>query len=396
MERDNAIYLTTRIYPNTNGGTQHNIGTCSYLQKYLEMTMISLLDPQYLAEDAQKEADKYNFQTVFSYAFNKIGIMDRFCLLESVDNNVLTTIYSEIGAKSVSWIFYTLKMLPYVERIRKHYPGLKYIYISHNAEFMNIKSDIIRYDSINNVNKLRHMIKLIRVKAYIRKEEEAIKTSDKIFSISNNDTDYLSERYKVRINKFILNKPMITYCSRRNPDKWKDENYTHSVLIVGNMNWYPTVSGIIRFIDNVYYKLKEADTSLRLYIVGANPVKELLNKADSDSSIVVTGFVESVDDYYEQCDIAVVPIYEGTGAKLKVLEAVGNYIPVVLTQYVAKDYEGIEEIVPIAEDDSSLIHYMLELMNSEMKRKILCEQEQNYYVRYMKVNKYVDRLFEGY
>lgn len=395
MIRNNAIYLTTRIYPNTNGGTQHNIGTCKYLQKYHNMTMISLLDPKYSTEEAQTEADSYNFDTVFEYAHPKLGIVDRFCLLEAVDSNVLSTIYSIITGKSVSWIFFTLKMLPYIEKIRKHYPRLKYIYISHNAEFMNIRSDIMQYDSINKVHKFRHIIKLIQVKAYILRESEAIKLSDKIFSISNNDSEYLAKKYEVDINKFILNKPMITYFSKRNENKWKDENYSHSILIVGNMNWYPTVKGIVRFIDNIYYKLKASDASLKLYVVGANPAPELSEKANSDPSIIVTGFVESVDVYYEQCDIAAVPIYEGTGAKLKVLEAVGNHIPVVLTQYVAKDYEGIEEAASVAKDDTSFAQLLLELMNTESKRKKLCEQEQKYYDEYMKENRYVDRFFEG-
>ena len=395
MKRDNAIYLTTRIYPNTNGGTQHNIGTCRYLQRYLNVTMVSLLDPKYSIEDAQVETDRYALDAVFEYACAKSGIIDKFCLLEPVDSNVLATIYSVIETKSVSWIFYTLKILPYVEKIRKHYPKLKYIYISHNAEFMNIKNDIIQYDNINNVHKLRHMIKLVQAKAYILREREAIKVSDKIFSISNSDSVYLSKRYRDDIDKFVLNKPMIAYSTKRNKNKWTDENYSHSILIVGNMNWYPTVKGIIRFIENVYYKLRETDTSLQLYIVGANPAQELYKKADIDSSIIITGYVESVNDYYEKCDIAVVPIYEGTGAKLKVLEAVGNRIPVVLTQYAAKDYEGIEKAASVAKDDASLTELVLELMNSAIKRKRLIEQEQKYYVEYMKVNKYVDRFFEG-
>ncbi len=395
MKRDNGIFLTSRIYPNTNGGTQHNIGTCNYLCKYLDMTMISLLDSKYSIEDAQEEVGRYNFDTVFSYAHSKLGIINRFCLLEAVDTNVLGTAYSVIDAKSVSWIFYTLKMLPYVEKIRKHYPKLMYIYISHNAEFMNIKNDIIQYDRINNVKKLRHAIKLIQAEAYIRREKSAIKLSNRTFSISDNDSDCLSKKYSIEKNKFVLSKPMIMYSSKRDANKWKYENYLHRILIVGNMNWYPTVNGIIRFIDNVYCKLKKTDASLQLFIVGANPVQELLDKAEADSSIVVTGFVESVDDYYAQCDIAVVPIYEGTGVKLKVLEAVGNHIPVVLTQYVAKDYEGIKEIVPVAGNDDDLLQFLLELMSSEIKRKELSEQEQDYYIEYMRANKYVDRLFEG-
>ena len=188
---------------------------------------------------------------------------------------------------------------------------------------------------------------------------------------------------------------MIRYECRKNYEKWKKENYTNKLLIVGNMSWYPTVKGTKYFVEHIYTKLKAADETLKLFIVGARPSQELIDCARKDSSIVITGFVESVKEYYEQCDIAVVPIYEGTGAKLKVLEAIGNDIPVVMTSYVAKDYEEVQQAAMVADNDNELVQNIQKLINSESLRKQMCEQEEKYYSQYMKENIHVDRFFEG-
>lgn len=395
MKDNCAIYLVSRIYPNTNGGTQHNIGTCNYLMKYFHMTMVSLIDHRYEIEEAENDLKDCNFELVLCHSEAVKGYKERFCMLEPVDGKTMDKIVQLVDEKSTSVVFFTLKMLPYVQQLRKRCTGLQFIYISHNAEFMNITDDIIQYDRMNHVNRIRHMIKLGQAKAFIGKEREAICKSDFVFSISNNDTEVLSQKYHVSRNKFILNKPMIRYDDRKNCEKWKKENYTNKLLIVGNMSWYPTVKGTKYFVEHIYTKLKAVDETLKLFIVGARPSQELIDCAQNDSSIVITGFVESVKEYYEQCDIAVVPIYEGTGAKLKVLEAIGNDIPVVMTSYVAKDYEGVQQAAMIADNDNELVQNIQKLMNSESLRKQMCDQEEKYYSQYMKENIHVDRFFEG-
>lgn len=393
--RQSAVYLVSRVYPNTNGGTQHNIGTCNYLSNFLNMSMLSLLDHNYERNIAEKEFCNLNFNIKFYYTGKTRGYKERFCMLEPIDENFMNGVKQTIYDQSVSIVFFTLKMFPYVCRLRKEMKGLTFIYVSHNAEFMNIVSDVTQYDQINHVNPIRHAVKLIQAQAYSWMEGEAVRKCDYIFSISNNDSVILSKRYHVNRNKFILNKPMIQYAPRTSYDKWKKENYTNRLLIVGNMSWYPTVKGTRYFVEHIYSRLKKENRELQLFIVGAKPAKEIIDCTQTETSIVVTGFVESVKKYYEMCDIAIVPIYEGTGAKLKVLEALGNHIPVVMTDFVAKDYEGVEQVAMVTGDNEKMIKCIQQLIDDEQLRRNMCENEKAYYSQYMKENRYVDRFFEG-
>lgn len=148
-------------------------------------------------------------------------------------------------------------------------------------------------------------------------------------------------------------------------------------------------------MDHIYPKLKNEDKDIQLFIVGARPAQELLDRAEKDHSVTVTGYVESVSEYYEQCDIGIVPIYEGTGAKLKALEALGNHIPVIMTAYVAKDYDEVQQAAIVAKDDEEMIVGICKLMCNEKLRKQVSEKEKEYYNGYMRENVYVDRFFEG-
>lgn len=235
-KRESGIYLSSKIYPNTNGGTQHNIGAGEYLTRWLNMTMISLLGREYEKDEAGQSLAEYHFDVSFYYQGSTKGYKERFCLIEPIDEKIVEDIDNQVNSHSVSWLFFTLKMIGYAQRIQKLHPDMKCIYISHNAEFMNIADDIRAYDRNNHVKGLWHWLKLIRAKAFMIKEKEAVRRSDRVFSISNHDSELLAERYRADIKRFVLNKPMIGYQPRMDQLKWKDENYAHKLLIVGNMS----------------------------------------------------------------------------------------------------------------------------------------------------------------
>ena len=70
-----------------------------------------------------------------------------------------------------------------------------------------------------------------------------------------------------------------------------------------------------------------ADTDLRFVIVGSNPNKELLKYCSE--RVIVTGYIEDVSQYFEECLCLVAPLVHGAGIKVKILEAMSAGIPVL-------------------------------------------------------------------
>lgn len=73
-------------------------------------------------------------------------------------------------------------------------------------------------------------------------------------------------------------------------------------------------------------------------LVGYKPTEFMLNAAKNNSKIIVTGEVTDVKPYFQQANIMVVPLFQGGGTRLKILEAFASGCPVVST---SKGAEGL-------------------------------------------------------
>ncbi len=110
-----------------------------------------------------------------------------------------------------------------------------------------------------------------------------------------------------------------------------------SLLFVGFFKHMPNVEGILYFCQEIYPLIKEKVPKAKLYIVGANPPQEVSELAQ-DPSIIITGFVDDLRDYYARAEVFVVPIRRGAGTRVKIFEAMAAGIPIVSTTLGA---EGI-------------------------------------------------------
>jgi glycosyltransferase involved in cell wall biosynthesis len=77
--------------------------------------------------------------------------------------------------------------------------------------------------------------------------------------------------------------------------------------------------------------LKTRHSDLKLYVIGKNPDKRLLDAAEGDPDIVFTGFVEDPEAYFKRSRVFIAPLRFGSGIKVKVLNAMYRGIPVVTT-----------------------------------------------------------------
>lgn len=393
-----GIYLTQSFFPNSNGGTLHNCGLIRYLQNYLSIDVYSYLGDKYNIEEAYKSYHNEPFNVHFCSARGKIRRFNaKMALIEPVNAEMLNDILKCIRENDVKFIFYVIRMYEFVAILKKEFPNINYIYISHNCEYMNILSDLRHYDKAHNVTKIMHVFKIIRSKAFVQIEGKCLRNANAIFSITQYDSERLSNRFGIPISKFITSKPMIRYTSMRENDAWSNNNFTHSIIIVGNMNWYPTEEGVVWFVNMVFPTLQARDHQCKLYIVGANPSAEVRNLSNLNCGITVTGYVDSIEEYYRKCDIAVIPVFSGTGAKIKALEAIGMHIPTVMSNYAAKDYDGMSESVLVAKDydANDFINKIEKLLKYDTFRKEASEKEEKYYSNYMTDSKPVREYMES-
>jgi glycosyltransferase involved in cell wall biosynthesis len=128
--------------------------------------------------------------------------------------------------------------------------------------------------------------------------------------------------------------------------------------------WRPeNVDGLLWFSREVWSQVRRQRPEARLVLTGAQPPPEL-TALDGHNGISVEGFRAELYPAFEQAGVFVVPLRQGAGIKVKVLEAMLHRLPVVTTTVGA---EGIEEDAPagsllVARDAAAMAAMIVELL----------------------------------
>ncbi|MBT9312511.1 glycosyltransferase family 4 protein [Leptothoe kymatousa] len=112
----------------------------------------------------------------------------------------------------------------------------------------------------------------------------------------------------------------------------------HQLLFLGKFSYQPNADAAQILIQEIYPQLKQQFSDTHLWLVGRDPTAAMTRAAAADSHIHVTGMVPDVRPYLNRASAMVVPLYEGGGTRLKILEAFASHCPVVST---AKGAEGL-------------------------------------------------------
>ncbi len=110
------------------------------------------------------------------------------------------------------------------------------------------------------------------------------------------------------------------------------------VLFTGAMNRPENWRGAAWFIDEIWPTVLGRVPGARLVIAGAKPPEALREHAERANRVTLTGFVESLEPWYAQASVCVVPLRTGAGVKFKTIDAMLRGVPIVTTPVGA---EGI-------------------------------------------------------
>lgn len=140
------------------------------------------------------------------------------------------------------------------------------------------------------------------------------------------------------------------------------------LIFVGNMSYAPNNSAVLWFIENVWSEVIKRVPDAEFYVIGKEPSEEVLKMADKYSSVIVTGLVEDVEPYYNDASAVVVPIENGGGVKVKLLEALGYGCLVIATSNGIKGTDFVpDEHVLIADNAEKYIYYCAEALENPGK-----------------------------
>ena len=232
--------------------------------------------------------------------------------------------------------------------LKKKFPNLKFNLVEHDVAIQSYE----RKNSDSFLGKILDKWQLSLVKKI---EKEYVQNADVVFVTNEKDKILINNRYGITDAHVI-----IPYYGIDTFGPQGNKKETNSICFVGNMSRIENDLAAKRLI-NIFNDMKLENS--KLYIIGAYPSKEL--QAMSSDNIIVTGFVEKIEDIIDKCEIAVFPLDYGAGIKLKVLLAFGLGLPVITTDIGAEGIDEDGEVLMLVNTDEQIKNSILQLINNK-------------------------------
>jgi glycosyltransferase involved in cell wall biosynthesis len=113
-------------------------------------------------------------------------------------------------------------------------------------------------------------------------------------------------------------------------------------LFIGALDYEPNVSGLKWFIQTIFPHLKNRNEKIRMLVVGRHPVEEIKRLCLGTPDIELHADVSDVMPFYKRSGIVIVPILNGGGTRIKILEAAMAGRPVFSTPFGAYGLDVID------------------------------------------------------
>jgi sugar transferase (PEP-CTERM/EpsH1 system associated) len=210
------------------------------------------------------------------------------------------------------------------------------VLFQHNVEAMIWK----RHYQVqaNPIKKLYLLLQWLKMRAF---ESKMCRRFDAVVAVSAEDRDQMQADYGAQS---VFEVPTGVDTDFFRPTGNEKRN-AHNLVFTGSMDWLPNEDAITYFTEQILPRIKQSVPDVTLTVVGRNPYPRLLELAQRDSSVEVTGRVDDVRPYMERAAAYVVPLRIGGGTRLKIYEAMAMEQAIISTSIGAEGLpvkDGVE------------------------------------------------------
>lgn len=209
---------------------------------------------------------------------------------------------------------------------------------------------------------LKKIIYSIEKKLILNYEIKVIDNFPKVILVSDCDIEYLGNKPNLYCYTNGINCILNSCVHTRN-----------KIVFVGNMRTLQNQDAVFYFVNDIYPLIKNKVHDVEFHIVGAEPPEKIKQLTNSDKSIVVTGFVDSVEEYIKDAALLVAPVRIAAGIQNKVLIGMACKVPVVMTSLISKAIKKIENGFNcyIADSEQDISEKCLDLLTKDdLRQKI--------------------------
>jgi len=144
----------------------------------------------------------------------------------------------------------------------------------------------------------------------------------------------------------------------------------NSLSFIGSLDWIPNLNGLQWFVENVWSKVYASHQALNFHVAGRNLNSSFLNT--ERPGIVLEGEVDCAKNFISKHNLMIVPLFSGSGIRIKILEGMALGRLVISTSIGAEGIGGISgEHYLIANTEQEFQEAITNCMNNpQMVREI--------------------------
>jgi glycosyltransferase involved in cell wall biosynthesis len=200
------------------------------------------------------------------------------------------------------------------------FPGTLSVYSAHNVE-----QAILRHEAQHG-SRMRRLFNTVEARKVAREERGVWQRADICLAVSPLDAELM----KAGGARHVELCPNGAEPVERLPLGRPDAGEPLRLLFVGSGNYAPYERGLAWLVRDVLPRVR-ANVPVAFDVVGTPPARPL-----SGEGVRYLGRVDSVREHYAAAHVVVVPVFEGSGTRLKILEAAAHGRPVVSTSLGAE------------------------------------------------------------
>ncbi len=255
----------------------------------------------------------------------------------AVAQSVTETIVTEIKSLHPDLVVVEgVWLLEVAEAIRRYGPDCKLVFDFHNIESLLLQEK----DRATGRGILGTIMPQLNRRRWQRAPEadrKAFMLSDAVWVCSETDRHLLGTISPLRTVDRVIANPVPEWCQRPGLAKTQSRG-APDLLFVGHLGYAPNKIAVNRICTRILPELRQKFPDIQLVVAGRSPNARLRKfVAKTDNAELVASPVD-LGPLYRQATIAIVPLSEGGGTRIKVLEALACGVPLVAT---AKAVEGL-------------------------------------------------------
>jgi glycosyltransferase involved in cell wall biosynthesis len=244
--------------------------------------------------------------------------------IDGVNADVIRKIILDIESNNIKYLFVDGSNFgEVVKAVKIKYPNLHVYTFFHNVEARFFWGSFIQNKTIKSLS--------VCVANYLA-EKKSVRFSDSLICLSQRDSELMHKIYGRKATQFspiaLEDKLPLTTSKEIPVDQEK------FALFVGG-DFYANRFGISWFVKNVAPRI-----NIKICIVGKG-FDRYKHELESSGNVEVVGMVENLSEWYLNAYFVIAPIFDGSGMKTKVAEALMYGKKIIGTPEAFSGYEDI-------------------------------------------------------